>query len=272
MKRGNLRRFLVVFAVCLLSFLGLTSCVGIWSAAVVDSVHNEVTHRDERNNKPPTPQLKEWQAKQGPALKVRENQPIPPGMRVMDAELSVANGGRNASRPGTLVGNGASAIVDGLTNTLSWADPFTWIMNDPWRVKPSTPQRRLILRETPFVMLQGDDIRYTRGEKDGPVLLAKAKNAWITVITPDGSYRMSASAIHYRGPGADAVLLEPARIFITDVQLTGPKSRDEGAVLNFVKRTLSCSGTKEDYFPSGPRFKYPPPFTADGKLRQEKTR
>lgn len=269
MKRESLRRFLFVSAACLLSFPWLTPCVGIWSAVAVDGVHSAVTHNRGSDTRLPTEQLKEWERKAGPKLKVRENQPIPASMWITDAELSSANGGRNAPRPGTLVGKGASAVADGLTYTLAWVDPVTWIVDDSLRMKPSTPQRQLILRESPFVMLQADEIRYTREGKDGPVRLARAKNARVTIITPDGSYRIFASSIHYRGTAADEVLLEKPESIRTATQTLGPKKRDEWMRLNFVKRTVTCSGKVEDWRNSGLRFMHPPPFIAAPKVRQK---
>jgi hypothetical protein len=242
MKRENFRRFLFVTAACLLSFPWLTPCAGIMTAALVDGTHNAVTHRDDPMSRLPTEQLKKWAAREGPKLEIHQNQPIPPGMAVTDAELSTVNGGRTAPRPGTLVGKGASAVVDGLTYTLTWVDPFTWISNDSWRMKPSTPQRQLILREAPFVLLQADDIRYTRDGKGGPVRLARARNATLTIITPAGSYRILAAAVHYRGP-ADEVLLERPGGIYTSSQI--PTLVDQGR-LNFVKRTLSSSGKVDD--------------------------
>ncbi|MBB5030869.1 hypothetical protein [Prosthecobacter vanneervenii] len=246
MKREKLRRFLFVGAVCLLSFPWLTPCAGIWFAAAVDSVHSVVTHRDEREYKLPSKQLKEWAAKQVPKLKVRENQPIPSGMQIIDAELSAANGGRSASRPGTLVGRGASAVVDGLTSTLTWVDPATWLFYDTLDTKPSTPKRRLILREKPFVMIEGDDLRYTSEGKNGPVRLARARKARLTVITPDGTCRINASAIHYRGPAADEVLLEGMDSVNTRTQVLWPANRGDAVVLNFVNRSVSFSGRMGD--------------------------
>ena len=259
MQRENLRRFLFVSAACLLSFPWLTPCVGIWSAAAVDGTHNAVTHRDDPMSRLPTAQLKKWAAKEGPKLEVYQNQPIPPGMAITDTELSTANGGRTAPRPGTLVGKGASAVVDGLTYTLSWVDPFTWISNDSWRIKPSTPQRQLILREAPFVLLQGDEIRYIREGKDGPVRLAKAKNATLRIITPDGSYRIHAAAVHYHGP-ADEVLLEQPGGIYRSTQTLGPRNHDSWIRLNFVKRTVSCSGKLTDWRNEGIRFQFSPLF------------
>ncbi len=249
MQRENLRRFLFVSAACLLSFPWLTPCVGIWSAAIVDGAHNKVTHNRAADTRLPSEQLKAWERKDAPKLKVRENQPIPASMWISDAELSSANGGRNATRPGTLVGKGASAVVDGLTYTLAWVDPVTWIVDDSWRMKPSTPRRRLVLRESPFVLVESNEIRYTREGKDGPVRLARAQNAWITVISPAGSYEFHAESVHYRAP-ADELLLKPAHRFqIQRKEMFGTQSLEPAAggqvtwmKLDFVKGILSCAG------------------------------
>ncbi len=125
MKREKVRRLLFVGAVCLLSFPWLTPCVGIWSAAAVNGAHDSITQRDQPLARLPTQQLKQWAAKPGPKLTVIENQAILRSSLITATELSAANGGMNAPHPGTLVGRGASAVVDGLTYTLTWVDPFT---------------------------------------------------------------------------------------------------------------------------------------------------
>ncbi|GEM_PF-1259607 len=259
MKQENLRRGLFVTATCLLSFPWLTPCVGIWSAAAVNGTHDSITRRDEPLNRLPDPRLKTWAAKPGPKLTVISHQPISPLTLIMDAEVSAANGGRNASRPGTLVGKGASALVDGVTYALVWVDPFTWVSQNSMGMEPTQPKRRLILCESPFVMLEGNDIRYTRTGKAGVVRLVLAKNAKVTVITPDGSFSASAEHIHYRGPSQE-VLLEKAHAIRSHQQYIR-LAKDESLVkLNFVKRSISCTGEltqRDSYLTSMLRQKQP---------------
>ncbi|MFN0079689.1 MAG: hypothetical protein ACKVY0_24765 [Prosthecobacter sp.] len=245
MKREKLRRLLFVSAACLLSFPWLTPCVGIWSAAGVNGAHDSITKRDEPLARLPTKQLKQWAAKPGPKLTVMQRQTIPRNSLITEAELSAANGGRNAPRPGTLVGKGASAVVDGLTYTLTWVDPFTWVSQNSMGMEPTKPRRQLVLCESPFVLLEGNSIRFTRSGKNGPVLLARATGATVTVITPDGTFTARAQDIHFRGPSQEVLLEQPYSVHSGRQFLRFPK---DGSLvkLNFVKRSVSCSGTVFD--------------------------
>ncbi len=246
MQRENLRRFLFVSAACLLSFPWLTPCVGIWSAMAVDGTHNAVSHRDQDKIKLPTPQIEKWSEKMLPKLKVSENQPISPAMRIEDAELAWTKGGRNAPRPGTVVGKGVSAAVDGLTYTLAWVDPVTWVLEDGWRVSPSTPRRQLVICQSPYVVLQAQNLRFTREGKDGPVKLAKARNALVRVIAPGGSYSIWATEIHYRGPAQEMLLVGTGQIFTPQMKVIEPAERDAWVKLNFVKHVLAFDGKMKE--------------------------
>lgn len=240
MKQEKLRRLLFVSAACLLSCPWLTPCVGVWSSLAVNGAHDSITKRDEPLNRLPDPRLKEWAAKPGPKLAVFQHQPISKSLLVTDDELSPAHGGRNAPRPGTLVGKGASVLVDGVAQTLNWVDPFTLISGNSMGVEPTKPKRRLILCESPFVMLEGPDIRFTRATKGGGVLLAKARNAKVTVITPAGSYSASAQRIHFRAPASE-IVLEGAYPIHSDLQTIAPAKRDSLMSLNFVQHSVACS-------------------------------
>ena len=242
MKREKLRRLLFVSAACLLSFPWLTPCVGIWSAVAVDGAHNSITHRDEPLNRLADAKLKEWAAKPGPRLAVSEYQPLSSALLITDEEFK---GSKSAARPGTLVGKGASALVDGVTYTLTWIDPFTWVSGNAMGVKPTKPNRRLILCESPFVMLEADDLRYTRDGKSGAIRLARATNAKVTVISPDGPYFARAMHVHYRGPSQE-VVLTLACIIYTGSQRLRPVQEGSLIRLNFVKRRVSCSGAVLD--------------------------
>lgn len=245
MKLEKLRRFLFVSTVCLVSFPWLTPCVGIWSAAAVNGVHDSISKRDEPLAHLPTKQLKELAAKPGPKLKVLEQQSIPRSSLITESELSDANGGKDAPRAGSLVGKGASAAVDGLTYTLIWADPFTWATKNSIGMEPTKPGRQLILCESPFVLLEGDSIRFKRSGKDGPILLAHATGATVTVITPDGTFAARANDIHFRGP-SEEVLLERPYFVRSGGQNLMPSNNDSLMKLNFIKRRVSCSGAVKE--------------------------
>ena len=145
------------------------------------------------------------------------------------------------------MGKGASALVDGVTETLIWIDPFTWATKNDMNMEATRPKRQLVLCEAPFVVLQGDDIRYTREGKNGPVRLAKAKNARVTIITPDGRSSASAGFIHYRGPSQE-VVLEKDQSLQTRSQYLRPWKSKQGMLmkLDFVNRTVSCDGVVVD--------------------------
>jgi hypothetical protein len=245
MKQEKLRRLLFVSAVCVLSCPWLTPCVGIWASAAVNGAHDSITKRDEPLNRLPDPRLKEWAAKPGPKLAVFEHQTISKSLLVTDEEVSSAHGGRNAPRPGTLVGKGASALVDGVSQTLNWVDPFTFATGNSLGVEPTKPKRRLILCESPFVMLEGEDVRFTREGKNGHVRLAKASNARVTVITPAGSHSASAGHIHYRG-ASQQVVLEHSYGVHNGPQFFRPAQPESLMTLNFVKHRVSCSGAVTD--------------------------
>ncbi len=234
-----------VSAVCLLSFPWLTPCVGIWSAAAVNGAHDSITKRDEPLAHLPTKQLKEWAVKPGPRLRVMEHQSIPRSSLITEAELSDAKGGKEAPRPGSLVGKGASAAVDGLTYTLTWADPFTWATKNSMDMGPTKPHRQLILCESTYVLLEGDSIRYTRSGKNGPVLLAHATGATVTVITPDGAYMAGAKDIYFRAPAEEVLLERPYYVRSAQQYLT-PSKDDSLMKLNFKNRSVSCSGALTD--------------------------
>lgn len=241
MKREKLRRLLFVGTTCLLSFPWLTPCVGIWSAAAVNGVHVSVTKRVEPLNRLPDAKLKQWAAKPLPKIAVLAHQPVPDSLLISDAELSASNGGRNASRPGTLVGKGASALVDGVTYTLTWVDPFTWVSGNSLGMEPTKPDRRLVLSESPFVMIEAGDIRFVPEGKTGGVRLAKASNAKVTVITPEGSFFARAKQIHYRGPSQEVLLEKPWGVY-SGTQNLSPAKPGSLMRLNFVKRSVSSAG------------------------------
>lgn len=241
MKRENLRRRLFVSAACLFSFPWLTPCVGIWSAAAVNGVHDSVTKRDEPLNRVPDPRLKEWAAKQLPRIAILPGPPDTAGLHVTEEEVSARQGGRSAAKPGTMVGKGASALVDGITYALTWADPFTWVSGNSLDMKPTKPDRRLVLCQSPFVMIEAQEIRFVSAGKAGGVRLARASNAKVSVITPEGAMVARARYIHYRGPSEEVVLETPFGVY-SETQNLLPARPGSLMRLNFVKRGVSSPG------------------------------
>ncbi len=245
MKRESMRRAAFVSLSCLLCIPWLTPCVGIWSSAGVNAAHDSITKRAEPLNRLPDPRLKEWAAKPGPKLKVFENRTVSPNLLVSDEELSFKNGGRNAPRPGTLVGKGASAVVDGVAHTLNWVDPYTLVTGNSIGLEPTKPRRRLILCASPFVMLEGEQLRQVRDRKTGGIRLAKADNARLTIITPEGASTARAQRIHYRGPGSEVVLEGGVRL-LSGQQNLAPVKTDALVKMNFVERSVTCGSAVKD--------------------------
>ena len=117
------------------------------------------------------------------------------------------------------------------------------------------PSRQLVLCESPFVVLEGQDIRFTRDGKNGPVRIAKAKESTVTVITPDGSFSARATCVHFRGPSQE-VLLEHLYNVRSGEQQMFSKAKDFGNLtkLNFVTRTVSFDGPVENIQRNTPRL------------------
>lgn len=242
MKRENLQRFLFVSAACLLSFPWLTPCVGIMSSTMVDGVHESISNRNRPLERLSTAQLKAWVEKPGPKLRVIQNTTLPPHRLIKDEELSAAKGGREAPLPGSVVEKSASGLVDGVATTLALADPITWASGLSSDMLPARPSRHLILSEMPYVLLEGDNLRLTRVGENGPILLAKATYATVTIITPDGKTTARATHIHYDSTTNEIVL----EGFLPSVESGGqrysPKNKDDLMTLNWSKRRVSCSG------------------------------
>lgn len=247
MKRENLQHLLFVSTACLLSLPWLTPCVGLMSSALIDTAHNSVTRRNRPLDSLPDAQLKAWAAKPGPEFSILEKRAIPANARITDAELSDANGGMNAPRPGTAVGKSASAIVDGMSGTLRLIDPTTWMSDMPKENGANKMRRQLVLSESPYVLLQGDRLRFARAGNDGAIILAKAAYASVTVITPDGKFSASANQIHYRSAPQEFLLEGRPRVYSRGQSLA-PDKEDDLMTLDIVNCRITCSSTVKERF------------------------
>jgi hypothetical protein len=245
MKRENLQRFLFVSTACLLSLPWLTPCVGIMSSSMVDSAHNSITGRDRPKERFSSAQLKDWAAKPGPKLTVIENRPLPPHQLIMDEDLSAANGGMDAPVPGTIVGKGASLIVDGVATALTWVDPVTWVFHDVGVMETTKPHRQLILSESPFMALDGTSLRFKRSGKNGPILLAKAEHATLTIITAEGKISASARQIHFSGSSNEIVLEGWPKVTSGAMHYSPDILRTTPMTLNWRTRRVSCASAVE---------------------------
>jgi hypothetical protein len=240
MKQEKFCRLLFVSAACALSFPWLTPCVGIWASAAVNGAHDSITKRNAPLNHLPDTRLKEWAEKPLPQIAILPRQEDSTALLVSDEEVSPKRGGKDAPKPGTIIGKGASALVDGVTYTLTWADPFTWVSGNTLGMEPTKPRRRLVVSESPFVMIEAHEIRYVSERKTGNVRLAKASNAKVTVITPDGAFTAHAGNIHYRGPSQEMLLEQPCRAY-SETQNLSPAGPDSFMRLNFVKCGVSSA-------------------------------
>ncbi|MBB5030870.1 hypothetical protein [Prosthecobacter vanneervenii] len=243
MKREKLRRFLFVGAVCLLSFPWLTPCgTGVIAAAGISGTRNAFTRGSEPEARLPTRQLRGWASRPASPFSVISSQPVPLSRLIGDEELVKASGGQDAPYPGSLVGKGASALVDGVAGVFLAIDPLGWSDEDIKLDMNQFRRRQLVLCESPYVVLQGTDLRFTRDGKKGPVRLAKAKYAVVSVITEEGSYSAAAKVIHYRGPSEELILETPYRLFSGyKNRLKLPVPAGTKITLNYVKRTLSSN-------------------------------
>ncbi|MCB1278560.1 hypothetical protein [Prosthecobacter sp.] len=192
------------------------------------------------------PQLKSWAAKPGPELRVIDHGFVHARQFVTDAELA-ASGGTGLRPSGIGLGRGASAAVEKVASSLMVVDPMTWVVatqdNGGAGFVNSAPHGRrgqLTLCESPFVLLQGDDIRVIR-EKGGLLLAARASRARVTVITSQGSFFALASRIHFRAGSAEVVLEGNPTIQSGHQHIKGMKP-DALMKLNFHTATVTVSG------------------------------
>lgn len=243
MKREWIHRFLFVSAACLLSMPWLTPCgTGIIASAGISGTRNAFTRGGESEAQLPTRQLRSWASRPAKPFVIIASQPVPVSRLIGDEELAVARGVQDAAYPGSLLGKGASALVDGVSGTLQAIDPMSWGSDGIKADGGQDRRRQLVLCESPYVVLQGKELRLTRDGKKGPVRLAKAKDAVVSVITEDGSYSAAARVIHYRGPSEELILETPYRLFSGyKNRLKLPVPAGTKITLNYVKRTLSSN-------------------------------
>jgi hypothetical protein len=228
--------------VCVLSLPWLMPCVGLISGSALSLAHDAVPRSGEAADL--DPRLKNWAAKPGPALRVVDHRSVEARLLVTDAELSV--GGASVVKPsGTGLGRGTAGAVEKVAASLMLVDPVTWIAaangagSGFVQTSPHGRRRQLTLCDSPFVLLQGDDIRAIH-DKSGQLLLARASRARVTIITPDGSFFALAARVHFRAGLAEVILEGNGTVQSGHQHIKAVKS---GALikLNFVTRIVTIS-------------------------------
>jgi len=262
MPNTRFQRLLFVFAATVLCLPWLTPCVGIWSAEGVNNMHNAASGRRDPLRRLPTAQLKAWSRLPGPELKWKSHSIIPSALRVSEQEVSQESGGTALKPPGTLVGKGASLLVDGLTWSLELIDPVTWMFWNTEYVRngPSKALPMLVISESPFVLLHGETIRVVRDPVTKRILNVRATRAGVTIITPEGKVEATAAHIHYRSPST-RLLLEGSPTVIQHERRLRPEKYDQLLMLDFAKNEVQASGAlpdEADYWIRDYRFKRSP--------------
>jgi hypothetical protein len=113
-------------------------------------------------------------------------------------------------------------------------------------------RRQLVLSESPFVILQGEEVwfRFAADKKTVATALATGR-AKVTVITPEGTYFAIARKVHWHGSDQPLVL-EGNPYVQTGSQALSVERADELVALDVKTRTLNASGpVKALHFISG---------------------
>lgn len=135
----------------------------------------------------------------------------------------------------------ASMIVDGVATTLAWVDPMTWAFNGDIDVSPTKAHRQLILSESPFMLLDGTSLRFKRVGKNGPILLAKASNATLTIVTAEGKISAKAEYIHFSSTSEEILLVGCRNVASGAQRYAAEVWSSAQMTFNWRKNRLSCA-------------------------------
>ena len=253
MRQQKLQYALFILTVCALSLPWLTPCtfgLGTMASGLVNKVSRPLVSQP--LDYLPHPDLKQWAARPGPMLEVQSVRGMPASLFIRDDDLPEKQT-RNAPRPGTdLRGTAGSfvgtistllAITDASTRSLleGDGDGDTGILDDmPGRAEDN--RRQLVLSEFPFVLLQGEELRYVADGKDPWPKLARADTqAKVTVITKDGTFIGLARRIHFRSSSTEVILEGDPTVQSGQQHLKGART-DAVMRLDFKKRRVTVNG------------------------------
>ena len=223
----------------------LTPCtlgLGTAGSKLLDSTTDTLTPGP--LNHLPSKQLLTWAVKPGPELTVLQNQAVNRASLIATDELVNA---RQGSRTESSVRRGMATVTKGLADLLAMSDVMTLELTNSTRVSGggSAPRQQVVLSESPYVILQGEQLRCTQ-ENPGQVRLALASTrAKLTVITPEGSYFALANRIHFRH-GSSEIILEGNPMIQSGHQHISDAKAEALMSLSVSKKTVRVSGVGKE--------------------------
>lgn len=252
MKREEARRFVFVLAALACAVPWLTPCtlgLGTMASGLVNKVSRPLVA--EPLDYLPHPDLKQWAARPGPLLEVRTVRAMPASLFIRDDELP-GDKTQNASRPGTDMRGRAGSFVGMISTLLAITDASTrsfleegngdmgLLYNMPGRAEDD--RRQLALSEFPFVLLQGEELRYLGdGKESWPALARADQRSKVTIITPDGTFIGIARRIHFRSSSTEVILEGDPTVQSGQQHIKGARA-DAVMRLDFKKRRVTVSG------------------------------
>jgi len=247
-----MKRIVFGCAACVLALPWLAPCtfgLGTMASGLVNKVSRPLVA--EPLDYLPHPDLKQWAARPGPMLEVRTVGAMPASLFIRDDELP-GDKTKIASRPGTDMRGRAGSFVGMISTLLAITDASTrgfledgdgdmGILDDmPGRAEDD--RRQLALSEFPFVLLQGEELRYLDdGEEHWPKLARADKRSKVTVITKDGTFIGIARRIHFRSSSTEVILEGDPTVQSGQQHLKGART-DAVMRLDFKKRLVTVNG------------------------------
>lgn len=211
----------------------------------------------------PQGELRKWASKPGPPMSINTGNSVNRGLLFAESDFA---GALRAPRPGSSLGHGAqqgvSSVLQSLSTLLAMTDGMMLGMiheegNGPIASFEGSgsdldKRRQLVLSESPFVILQGEEVwfRFAADKKTVATAMASGR-AKVTVITPQGTYFAIARKAHWHGFDQPLVL-EGNPYVQTGSQALSVERADELVALDVKTRTISASGpVKESRMISG---------------------
>lgn len=243
MKRENLRRVLFTSAACLLAVPWLTPCgIGLVSSAVVRGTSHTLFGDPNPMARWPAVDVQNSGGASGRRLTVHQNQSVPRSLLISASEWQAVADQTSDKEAQSFSFRAATAMAQ-VADALETVDASVY--QERQATSKPEPRKELALSNQPFVMLEGDDLRFARhGRKDLPFLALAATRTMLakaTIRSPDGTIFASAQRIHFRGPSAEIVLEGNPMVLFGRQQVKATRP-DALMKLNFITRTVMVNG------------------------------